>query len=243
MGVRYDPATQMWHRPGDRLILEEVPDVYGNVPIEKGDVILDLGAHIGTTSRLFLQKGARHSVAVEADPVNVSILRRNLHGFSATILPAAVGATAGRMPFYTRPDRGFVGSIIDDAGRKRTVVPVVAFADLLEKWHPTVVKADIEFSEYGLPELRALPDYVRIVAMEVHIRYIGIFTGRQMDAADLRARRAAASDLIAAIDAQGFVQTWRKDKQARPEQGIAAEPDGSPLGEMTKCACITWVRA
>jgi len=240
MGVRYDGATQMWHRRGDRLILDEVPDVYGNVPIEKGDVILDLGAHIGTTSRLFLSKGARHSIAVEADPVNVMLLRRNLHGLSATILPAAVGAKAGRMPFYTRADRGFVGSIIPDEGRKRVIVPVVAFADLLDTYRPSVVKADIEFSEYGLPELRALPDFVRIVAMEVHIRYVGIFTGRVIDADELLERRSAAADLIAAIDAQGFVQTWRKDKQARPDQ-IAAD-DELPLGAMTKCACITWVR-
>lgn len=244
--IRRDRVTGAWYRRTDKLIVDEVPGVYGNVPIEPGDVVLDLGAHIGLTSRLFLQKGASRSIAVEADPANLQLLHRNLSGFRATILPAAVGAKPGRIDFYTRADRGFVGSILADPTRRKVSVPIVPLSGLLKEYRPTVVKSDIEFSEYELPELRALPDHVRVLAMEVHIRFIGIFTGRTMDAAELRDRRLAAADLIAAIEAQGFREHWRKDKQVTPKQEaggqVPAGPDESGLGPMTKCVCATWIR-
>jgi hypothetical protein len=68
-----------------------------------------------------------------------------------------------------------------------------------------------------------------------------------MDSAELCQRREAAADLIRAIEAQGFREHWRKDKQVTPKQAAGgqqpAEPDDSGLGPMTKCVCATWVRA
>lgn len=243
--MRYDRPTGVWYRRSDRLILDE--GVYDNVPVARGDVVLDLGAHIGTATRLFLRKGAARSVAVEPDPENLAILRRNVVRLPVTIVPAAVGATNGQTAFYTRADRGFVGSILADPTRKRFTVPVVALSDLLAKHRPTIVKCDIEFAEYGLPELRALPDHVRVLTGEVHIRYVGIFgAGRTMDATELRQRREAAADLVQAIEAQGFREHWRKDKQVTEKQAagghLPADPDDSGLGAMTKCICATWVR-
>lgn len=240
----FDHWTGVWYRRSDRLILDE--GVYDNVPVRPDDIVLDLGAHIGTASRLFLRKGAAHAVAVEADPANLPLLRRNLARQPATIVPAAVGAANGRTTFYTRADRAFVGSILGDPTRKQTTVPVVAFSDLLRVHRPTLVKFDIEFAEYGLPELRALPDHVRVLTGEVHIRFVGIFTDRPMDAAELRQRREDAAGLIAAIEAQGFREHWRKDKQVSPKQAAGgqqpADPDDTGLGPMTKCVCATWVR-
>jgi FkbM family methyltransferase len=235
-----DAETGIFFRKGDRLILQEGPGVYGNVPVEPGDVVLDLGAHIGTASLIFLDKGAAGTIAVEADPANLPYLRRNLAGRKAVIIPAAVGAKPGRADFWTRPDRGYVGSLMPDKGRKRVTVGVVALSGLLKQYRPTIVKCDIEFGEYGLPELRSLPEQVRVVAMEVHIRYAGIFE-RRITPEELRANRERASDLMAGFEAQGFREHWRKDKQAKPGEP-KAEPDGSPLGPMTKCVCVTYVR-
>ncbi len=229
------------YRTSDKLIVDEVPGVYGNVPVQRGDVVLDLGAHIGITARLMLAKGAAKVVCVEADPANLPLLRKNLKGRAAVILPAAVGPKAGRTWFYTRSDRGYVGSIIPDPDRRKFVVPVLPLSGLLAQYRPTIVKSDIEFAEYGLPELRALPAFVRVVAMEVHIRFIGIFTGRKMDADELRERREAAADLMRSFEAQGFREHWRKDKQAKVGEPHAAE-DASGLGPMTKCVCVTYVR-
>lgn len=233
--------TGVWFRKPDRLIIDEAPTVYGNVPVKRGDVVLDLGANIGIATRLFLAKGAAKVIAVEADPGNIGLLRRNTTRRPVTIIPAAVGAKPGRTTFYTRSDRGYVGSVLADPTRKALVVPVVPLSGLLSRFRPSIVKCDIEFAEYGLPELRKLPDFVRVVAMEVHIRYIGIFAGRTMDADELRERREAAADLIASFKAQGFREHWRKDKQAKPGEP-RAEPDRSGLGPMTKCVCVTFVR-
>jgi len=231
------------YRTSDKLIVDEVPGVYGNVPVAPKDVVLDLGGHIGIAARLFLAKGAARVISVEADPANIPLLRRNLHPLRkrSIIIPAAVGASPGRMPFYTRPDRGYVGSILADPDRRKLMVPVVPFSGLLKAYRPSIVKSDIEFSEYELPEFRFLPDFVRVVAMEVHIRFIGIFSGRTMDADELRERREAAADLMAGMEAQGFREHWRKDKQAKVGEPRAAE-DRSGLGPMTKCVCVTWVR-
>jgi len=129
--VRYT-ADGLVYRTSDKLIIDEVPGVYGNVPVKPTDVVLDLGAHIGITARLMLDKGARSVVCVEADPANIPLLRRNLRKRKAVILPAAVGAKAGRAPFYTRSDRGYVGSILEDPTRKRITVPVLPFGGLLK---------------------------------------------------------------------------------------------------------------
>lgn len=233
--------SRLLFRRSDKLIIDEVPGVYGNVPVGPKDVVLDLGAHIGVAARLFLDKGAAKVIAVEADPANIPFLTRNLHRMAARIIPAAVGPEAGRMPFYTRADRAYVGSLLPDPDRKKVLVPVVAFAGLLAHYRPTIVKCDIEFGEYELAEFRFLPDHVRVVAMEVHIRYVGIFTGRTMDADELRERREAAADLMAGMESQGFRELWRKDKQAKVGEPRAAE-DRSGLGPMTKCVCVTWVR-
>jgi len=238
--VRYT-ADGLVYRTSDKLIIDEVPGVYGNVPVKPTDVVLDLGAHIGITARLMLDKGAKSVVCVEADPANIPLLRRNLRKRKAVILSAVVGAKPGRAPFYTRSDRGYVGSILEDPTRKRITVPVLPFGGLLKQYRPTIVKSDIEFSEYELPEMRALPDHVRVVAMEVHIRFIGIFAGRTMDAAELRERRERAADLMRCFEAQGFREHWRKDKQAKVGEPPAKE-DASGLGPMTKCVCVTYVR-
>ena len=230
--------TGLWYRRSDTAIILEVPGVYGNVPIERGDVVLDLGAHIGISTRLWLAKGAAKVIAVEADPANVRILRRNVVNLPVKVWPGAVGREAGTAAFWVRPGYGYVGSTRPGPGRVPIGVPVVTLGVLLERYRPTVLKFDVEFAEYDLPELADLPTFVRVLAAEVHVRLV---MTPETDPADLRRRREAAAALIAAIEGQGFVNTWRVDKQAKP--GLAAEPDASGLGPMTKCVCATWVRA
>ncbi len=239
--MRLDTKTGVWYRMADKLIIDEVPGVYGNVPVGPGDIVLDLGAHIGVTASLMLAKGARHVVAVEADPQSIPLLRKNLRGKPATVIWAAVADKPGRTAFYTRSDRPWVGSVIEDPDRAKAIVPTVPFDGLLKRFRPSIVKVDIEFSEYRLASLRALPDFVKTVAIEITIRYAGIFTGIRMTPAELRASRERAADLMACFEAQGFREHWRKDKRAKAGE-IMAEPDDTGFEPMTKCACVTYVR-
>ena len=78
------PLGQFWgtERDGrelDLLTLEQaVGDIYeqGPVSVHDSDVVIDVGAHLGTFTRIALQHGARLVVAVEPDPVNAACFVR-----------------------------------------------------------------------------------------------------------------------------------------------------------------------
>jgi FkbM family methyltransferase len=237
MRLTIDRRSGLYYRPdcNDKLIIAEIRGSYADLPIRRGDVFLDLGAHIGGASRAALDRGAKQAVAVEADPSSVIVLRRNLRGRPARIVWAAVTSAPERaIPFYTRPDRPHLSSArADDAGRQRVMVPTVSLGALLDTFRPTVVKCDIEFGEYELPELRALPPTVRVLALEVHVRHDLVFRSVPQSDADLLAQRAAAADLIAAVEAQGFVEVRRKNKQA-----TTGEPVKDDTGLPPRCKSV-----
>lgn len=241
MTLALDRRSRLWHRPAahDRVIIDEVRAVYRDLPIRHGDVFLDLGAHIGATSRLALSKGAARVIAVEADPDTVPVLRRNLERWPAEIIWAAVGPEDGRTEMHCRPDRPHLSTLVaDDEGRRTVDVPMVAFRGLLER-RPTVVKCDIEFGEYALAELHALPRVVRVLALEVHIRYDLVFAHRRLSLDELILQRQRAAQLIAAVEAQGFRAVRRKDKQATGEREVH---DDTGLPPLTKSVDAIWAR-
>ena len=78
------PLGQFWgtERDGrelDLLMLEQAAgDIYEQkgVSVRKGDVVIDVGAHLGTFTRIALLRGARQVIAVEPDPVNSACFAR-----------------------------------------------------------------------------------------------------------------------------------------------------------------------
>ncbi len=63
----------------DLLTLEQgVGDIYEqrSVTVRDSDVVVDVGAHLGTFTRVALRRGARVVVAVEPNPVNITCLER-----------------------------------------------------------------------------------------------------------------------------------------------------------------------
>lgn len=223
-------------RRKDQLIVKEVQKTYGDVPVGPKDVVLDLGANIGASGRLFLDKGAARVIAIEPDPANVMLAQQNLRKH-ATVLWAAVGPKRGRMTFYPAPKQPYLSSKLPAKGRRGVQVPVVAFGDLLKHYRPTIVKCDIEFGEWDLPELYALPDHVRVVAMELHIRH-DLVTGTLQSDADLTAQRQTAVDLMASLEAQGFRVIRRKDKQAK----AGPMQDDTGLAPLVKSIDAIWAR-
>ena len=53
-------------------------DIYEQrtVSVRDSDVVIDVGAHLGTFTRIALRHGARLVVAVEPDPVNAACFER-----------------------------------------------------------------------------------------------------------------------------------------------------------------------
>lgn len=219
-------------RRRDSVIVQEVKKTYAKLPIRRGDIVLDLGANIGAAARMMLDKGAGKVIAVEPDPTNFALARKNLARLPHTMVWAAVGAKAGRTTFWLRPDKPYLSARMRDDGRVPLKVPMVTLGALLAEYHPSVIKCDIEFGEYDLPELLALPDFVRVLSLEVHVRHDLVLkngTGNQ---------RADAAALIAAIEGQGFREVWRKDKLATS----GAVKDDTGLDPLVKSVDAIWSR-
>lgn len=219
-------------RRRDRVIVQEVKVTYAKLPIKRGDVVLDLGANIGASARLMLDKGAGKVIAVEPDPTNFALARKNLARLPHTMIWAAVGAKAGRTTFWLRPDKPYLSARMREDGRVPLKVPMVTLGALLAEYHPSVIKCDIEFGEYDLPELHDLPDFVRTLALEVHVRHDLVLkdgTGHQ---------REDAAGLIASIESQGFREVWRKDKRAT----TGPVTDDTGLHPLVKSVDAIWTR-
>jgi FkbM family methyltransferase len=74
------PAGQWWVPAGNAEILpillaQQERSIYG--AINPGDVVMDIGAHIGTFARTALSAGAAKVIAVEPSPLAVQALERN----------------------------------------------------------------------------------------------------------------------------------------------------------------------
>ena len=154
------------HRYEDRSVTVEVftTRAYHNLVIDAqpGEVLLDLGAHIGCVSRYALDHSTMSVVAVEMLPDNVMLLNHNtaeVYPDRVTVVHAAVAPVAGTVTAVMAKGTGNpMGAYVN--GAKRDVpaeklgryhhwdVPAVTLVSLLEEHQPTRLKFDIESSEY-----------------------------------------------------------------------------------------------
>lgn len=144
---------------------------YDKVNVQPGDLVLDIGAHIGCSARWFLARGARHVVCYEAMPQNVEILQKNAEGLPITVDGRAITHDDDNVLTMYTPNTRFstVYSHINKKGRTPTVVPAVKFSTVVEHFKPDVLKMDTEGGELTLVEQFAnIHQWVRSVAMEVH---------------------------------------------------------------------------
>ena len=132
--------------------------------ISPGDVVLDVGAHIGTFSLAAAAAGC-HVLAIEASPVNADLLRRSVHrnGFHGVrVVSAAVSDEPGTVQFCPIGPWGTVTN--GRASALAREVPAVTIDELLfELGMPTpkFVKMDIEGSE-----IKALRGMTNMLALD-----------------------------------------------------------------------------
>jgi FkbM family methyltransferase len=115
--------------------------------------VIDLGANIGFTS-VYLARRLRPSmlIAVEPDPANAAILRRNLaqNRIAAIVVEAAVGAEDGTA-LFRRDAASNLGALAHDGDIS---VSVVSVAKLIDRLGPLpqriLLKLDIEGGEQQL---------------------------------------------------------------------------------------------
>lgn len=140
-----------------------------------GEILLDIGGNIGAVSRWWLKKGGGRVVAVEPEPENAHILRKNLESFGdqALVIEAAAvnRAAPERLNLFvnTGTNKG-AHSIRETRGRDTVEVSTVRLVDLIEEHNPNAVKIDIEGGEFQLlDEILNMPEHVTRLAVEWHM--------------------------------------------------------------------------
>lgn len=191
--LQFDQRSGLWYRPGTydlgTIRNERVP--YSRLGIGALDVVLDIGSHIGSFIDLAIKAGAHAVVGVEPAPDNLRVLSVNytnqvgewgkdvrlrpdcqyskrvtIYNGAAVRSPTANAATL----YLNNGINHGMQSIIPRRGRKNQVqVAVIDYDWLLGTVRPTIVKIDVEGSEYNLlwPSPRFNPE-CRAVAIEVH---------------------------------------------------------------------------
>ena len=184
-----------------------VEDVYhlcdlGDVELGAGDVILDLGAHIGTSALLFSRRWPEATIiCVEPNPGTFGYLERNVtaNRVRARLLNEAVGASEGTTTLFGVDDASCEASTSFSRPGASREVPVAAFERLMAgAGGPVkVVKLDCEGAEHELlatstPELWRDVDVVLLeyhrtpdpasewVATEARVNALGFETSWQM---------------------------------------------------------------
>lgn len=147
--------------------------------IEPGDLVFDVGAHVGDRVSSFRRLGAR-VIAIEPQSLLVDVLT-HIHGrdTNVIILPRALGARSGRQAFHLNTDNPTVSTISDAFLQRAEDAPgwegqhwdddvdvdVVTLDALLARFGvPVFIKIDVEGYEDAV--LRGLSRPVKALSFE-----------------------------------------------------------------------------
>jgi FkbM family methyltransferase len=186
--VVYDEQHDVFVRPDthDLKSALEVRSIVRLLDPHPGDVVLDVGGHIGALSRLCLKAGAR-VIAVEPEPGNLAVLRLNVGRLTKEMvgppggIPSAEvvqGALTddpallanGSVPLYLRgkTHTGLHTLVPTPRPNGTVIVPVFSFTAALWHYLPTILKVDIEGGEWSC-QWENLPTCVRALHLEMHM--------------------------------------------------------------------------
>lgn len=157
-------------RPEDAAVIVEARgEPYKRLGIREGDVVLDLGAHIGTFARYAVSQGASEVVSIEPHPETYALLLKNAGERVYPVLGAAAAPLT--VPLYvarvTQRARSIPGR--DTGNPQWHLVANIAAIDLqalVNAVQPDVIKSDIEGEESRIFPVE-MPS-VRALAIEVH---------------------------------------------------------------------------
>ena len=149
------------HLPGKELlafVLAEQDWIASHTPqdtVQAGDVVVDVGAHVGTFDDDALRRGASRVILVEPDPVNVECIRRNFEKEIADgrvlVVPEGAWSSESVLEFSVGLNNSGSGSFVyEESGAKKIRVPVRPLDDMLAKLEirkVNFIKMDIEGAE------------------------------------------------------------------------------------------------
>lgn len=178
-----------WYRPGtsDVVSIGDTRRLFKREAApELLDVVLDLGAHIGTFTKRALDVGVSQVKAVEPAPDNTRLFRLNIDDPRVELIEAAAcDSLIGEETFYLNQKKGTDShSLTERRGRVPIQVKTVSLAELCSDFSPTYVKIDIEGGEYLLDIVESFPDSADRLFMEYHFQK----AGRRERALEIRAQ-------------------------------------------------------
>lgn len=157
------PLGPLWTPPGNDLILllaEYATDVYSlrAQSFREGDVVMDIGANVGTFSRAAFQAGASKVIAIEPSPLNVEALQRNfaeeIEAGRFVLVPKAVWNEPGEMTLNVYALSVLDSLVMEDRHeaeiKKRVpveLIPIDALVEELGLDRVDFIKMDIEGAE------------------------------------------------------------------------------------------------
>ena len=140
----------------DLLTLEQAGgDIYEQrgVSVRDSDIVFDVGAHLGTFTRMALHRGARQVVAIEPDPVNAACFRRTFSDEIADgrvrLVEAAAWHSPGSLEFETgaASQTGHVAGAHSAKSVTVRAVTLDGLVDELQLGRVDFIKMDIEGAE------------------------------------------------------------------------------------------------
>lgn len=123
--------------------------------VRPGDVVVDVGAHVGTFGDDALRRGAARVIMLEPDPVNGECIRRNFRREIAegkvVLVPEGAWSSVDTLDFHVSGNNSGMGSVVQASIPTGTVkVPVRPLDDILRSIgvdRVDFVKMDIEGAE------------------------------------------------------------------------------------------------
>lgn len=173
-----------------------------SIPIRRNDVVVDIGAYVGTYALWAARHLAARVTAYEPGENALGVLRMASGLPNLVIVGAAVTRVGGEIPFFvSRDGLGSSNSTVPSLEKSRTLVRSVKYADAVAD--ATIVKIDVEGEEYDYPIADCIGPRLRGVIIEFHRTQ--------------RSWRRQAESIINEIEAAGFtpVIAPRLDGRAR----------------------------
>ena len=122
--------------------------------VKSGDVVLDVGANVGTESRNALSAGASLVVAIEPDPISLDCLRRNLSSEirekRVIVVPVGAWDTTETLPLHLDSANAGGASLVFPRSDKSVPIPLTKVDNIvadLKLSKVNVIKMHVEGAE------------------------------------------------------------------------------------------------
>lgn len=153
------PLGDFWRQRNDDVTLSDLSHLEryqsGPVAIHAGDIVVDVGSHIGTFTRIALDQGAKMVVAFEPDPGSNACFKKTfakeITSGRVVLMEAALWETTGTLEFSvaSRSDAGAVTEDFDPqyAATRMVKVPAWSLDDAVRKLH----LPRVDFTKWAIP--------------------------------------------------------------------------------------------